>query len=751
MRTMADYSVRPAEWSDKVASILTNPFKEKYPQYAHLAETDKVQNWLGVAAKEVVEYEGLLPNETKKQSDRRKECHQAAYEGDIKNLVNCLRNTYPTDRSVSAPMLLLNVFSGISSINDVVNGEPEGPQAQTPTMSEQPTVQTEETIITGTVNSNKSEPTMGEGTSSTTSVNKPRSGIEDEEDSVLPAHNVNPNKTEAAVKEDVVKHVEEQQHNAKVETEVGHRDPTGTVKDDDKVERTTRVESVVSQPKQEDKAPAEVKPERTESRAPQVEVPYQKPEESRSETKVAEVPKAEVPEVEVLTNKFEQEETKTMADLNEMAALAAAKMNGGEPVTAGGSEVTARPSRGKKSEERLAAEEQAKLTIAERMQSNNAFVQSNLVSAIITPTIPKYDRIIDKANPMGKLVNPTKDKTGEALIKEKLNKMIKNASGKADISLEQFEAASDDVRYAAVPDVDYKGYNNRARAKACYQLLKQALQNPEADYAAAPTAPATVPVRGYCVSGKNINRNDMIITLLDKTNGALYAPNQLDAEGKTVEEKPIMWQVATVKITASSQSATGIQKSSAKAAKKFSISAKRQKDFMSDPSHIKYLMSTIDEENTARGSFKAAIEVQGTAIPAIFQYEVPKTKDGKAEIDPETKQVKMTKRAYSINVVLAVKDVKHEVADEFKSDTVKLNAQIDAYWGTNLEQSDSNKSNAAATSSKNTAIFKVLADFYEQGISTKGVEGSELLQKITADKRAAENAALASENSDLAQ
>lgn len=747
MRTMADYGVRPAEWSDKVAKALTNPFREKYPQYAHLAETELVQNWLGMAAKEVVEYDGLLPNETRKQSNRRKECHKAAYEGEIKDLVNNLRNTYVQERNVSSPMLLLNVFSGISNINDVVNGEQVQQQAQTPTMSEWQNMQTEETHVTDIVNSNISETAKEDSSTSLTNMTQPQFDVEDEGDEVLPARNTNSTaSSEGLSKVGVSEHVEERETSrVEAETEVGHRDSTETVRDDDRVEIAASVESVVSQPSSEDRAPGEVEPQQTESRAPQVEDTYQEVEEP-SPTHVEETT---VPMVEVSKNKSKQEETNNMADLNEMAKLAAEKMSGGAPVEGG--EATARPSRGKKSDERIAAEEQAKLTIAERMQSNNAFVQTTLVTALITPVIPKFDRIIDKANPMGKLVNPTKDKTGEALIKEKLNKLIKAASGKADISLEEFEAASDDVRYAAVPDGDYKGYNNKARAKMCYQLLKTALQNPEADYAAAPTAPTTVPVRGYCVGGKNINRNDMIITLLDKTNGALYAPNQLDAEGKTIEEKPIQWQVATVKITASSQSASGLQKSSAKAAKKFSISAKRQKDFMDDPSHIKYLMSTIDEENTARGSFKAAIEVQGTAIPAIFQYETPKTKDGKAEIDPETKQVKMTKRAFSINVVLAVKDVKHEVADEFKSDAIKLNAQIDAYWGTNLEQADSNKSNAAATSSKNTAIFKVLADFYEMGISTKGVEGSELLQKIAADKKASENAALAAESSELDQ
>lgn len=741
---MADYSVRPEDWSDSVARMLTNPFRDKFPQYAHLAETEKVQNWLGAAAKEVVEYDGLLPNETKKQSSRRKECHKAAYEGNVKDLLNCLRNTYVDMRDVSSPMLLLDVFSGISSITDVVNGE-QVEQTQTPTTSEQ-TMQTDETIITDTVNANISETVANMTKESLTNMSSSQFVAEDEEEDFLPAHNATPTtETVTTEKVSVTTHVETKVERVEVKTEVGQRDSTETVRNDDMVKETTSVESVEPKPIEEVRTPAEVIPKQNDSRAQQVEVPIPKPEESHPthEEKVDSHATVE----QRTENK--QEEIKSMADLNEMAAAAAAKMSGGAPVTTG--DATARPSRGKKSQERQAAEEQAKLTIAERMQANNAFVQSNLVSAIITPVIPKFDRIIDKANPMGRLVNPTKDKTGEVLIKEKLNKLIKAASGNPNMSVEEFEAATDDVRFAACPDTDYKGYNNRARAKACYQLLKQALQNPEADYAACPSAPSTVPVRGYCVNGANINRNDMIITLLDKTNGALYAPGQLDAEGKTLEEKPIMWQVATVKIASTSQTATGLTKSSAKAAKKFSISAKRQKDFMSDPAHVKYLMNIVDDENTARGSFKAAIEVQGTAIPAMFQYEVPKQKDGKAEIDPETQQPKMTKRAYSINVVLAVKDVKHVVADEFKSDKVKLNAQIDAYWGTNLEQSDSNKSNAAATSSKNTAIFKVLADFYEMGVSTKGVEGSELLQKIASEKKAEENAALEAENVELAQ
>jgi hypothetical protein len=102
-----------------VVELLTNPFTKMFPEFAKYVNTPEVQKWLSEALVKITEYDQALPNETKNQRDKRMKCAHV-YEGEFKELGNCLRNTYPDERTISTQELILKVYAGISNVNDVI-------------------------------------------------------------------------------------------------------------------------------------------------------------------------------------------------------------------------------------------------------------------------------------------------------------------------------------------------------------------------------------------------------------------------------------------------------------------------------------------------------------------------------------------------------------------------------------------------------------------------------------------------------
>ena len=103
----------------QIIDLLSVAFKKMFPDLATRVEEPEVKKWLANSLVNIVEYSGTLPQESRKQRDRRMECHKV-YDGDFKELAANLRNTYPNERELSAQELLLKVNNGITSIYDVL-------------------------------------------------------------------------------------------------------------------------------------------------------------------------------------------------------------------------------------------------------------------------------------------------------------------------------------------------------------------------------------------------------------------------------------------------------------------------------------------------------------------------------------------------------------------------------------------------------------------------------------------------------
>lgn len=103
----------------QIVELLSVAFKQMFPDLADKVEDERVKHWLANSLVGIVEYSGTLPQETRKQRDRRMECHQV-YDGSIKELAAKLRDTYPNTRELSPQALILKVYNGISSIYDVL-------------------------------------------------------------------------------------------------------------------------------------------------------------------------------------------------------------------------------------------------------------------------------------------------------------------------------------------------------------------------------------------------------------------------------------------------------------------------------------------------------------------------------------------------------------------------------------------------------------------------------------------------------
>lgn len=91
-------------------------FLNRHPELKDIIDSDVITDYLDDCPVAVVEYKGTLKNESKNQRKNRMQSHKV-YNGDIRDLVNGLRNTYPTKRSMSGYALLLDVYESIKGID----------------------------------------------------------------------------------------------------------------------------------------------------------------------------------------------------------------------------------------------------------------------------------------------------------------------------------------------------------------------------------------------------------------------------------------------------------------------------------------------------------------------------------------------------------------------------------------------------------------------------------------------------------
>ena len=102
------------------SKLLKSIFKEIHPDLMTKYTDEQIDAYLDMAPICIVECPDLK-GETKKQRKNRMECHQI-YNGDYKQLCNCLRNIYPEKNAMSAYKLMLWVYEGIRPVSEI--GEP---------------------------------------------------------------------------------------------------------------------------------------------------------------------------------------------------------------------------------------------------------------------------------------------------------------------------------------------------------------------------------------------------------------------------------------------------------------------------------------------------------------------------------------------------------------------------------------------------------------------------------------------------
>lgn len=442
------------------------------------------------------------------------------------------------------------------------------------------------------------------------------------------------------------------------------------------------------------------------------------------------------------TNSIPQEEIK-MANQNVedlLSQATAAMATGGEASAA----VTP------KSNTKSAVDDQAaKIAIADMLQNDveprNQWTRQNTVEAVIATKLPAALRATAT---VGTIATATKTKTAAQIIEEKIANMIKKVSGQ-EISRAQFEALPDEQKWAmcALADAntkDQEGASNVSKAKAVYALLTEALQNPEGTYdAIVDKNKVTYSQKGVIIGGKPISKDNLIILLLDKSNGAVYAQGSLDANGSTNgNENVTSWQLSKVTDSAKNKTATpSVKKADGK---KFSVSVKNRDKFVKDPSHVVYLFTEQDDKASATASFRAKIDVAGVTYPASFQYA-----DKSATYQNKEGKTVNKKKTFSVNVRVAVTDVKKKLDARFVIEGYSA-TKLDAYWGISIApKTQTDLANAKGI--EGTPLQKVLIGFYQGDISASAAKDSEVLKQLAAIRTQAEAAEDAEQASQLDQ
>lgn len=486
------------------------------------------------------------------------------------------------------------------------------------------------------------------------------------------------------------------------------------------------IEQTVVDEKQSDEKPVLVQPEVMSHEKPNVE------EDNRMSASTG---SAVTSTESSLYNNHSQEENKIMevnhmSGVNELLAAAnAANADAGkEQVTPVASNV--------KSGSKASSEAKDKVTsiLAETKAQANEYVKSNTVSAIIAPQKPNALRV---KSDMGKAFDDVTLGNEEELNKklsEKISKFITAVSGKAGITLEQFEGLTDAEKYANVV-VTETNTNGVKKASAIYNLYKQIKANPGAEYAAyIPGADkVSYATKGYMIGSKVLTVDEFIVELLDNTMGGIYGEGSIDASGNAVGEKPVAFKIASVQ-TSEKDTQAGI--AAKKAPRKLVVRPQHKKEFIAGGAHVIFLMTQESEDETGRASFKAAIDVDGGMMPAtVSVYSLDnegnkqvrsekKDKDGKLTITYKTKVA-------SCAVSVPVTKIVRAIGTEFLIGE-KMDADIDGRrWNINLGGNKGAISNV--TSIKDAAGIDVFAFLFQGDIAmTDTLAKSNIVNKLKA-------------------
>ena len=396
---------------------------------------------------------------------------------------------------------------------------------------------------------------------------------------------------------------------------------------------------------------------------------------------------------------------------------------------------------------KAAAQKDAALVIsqvtANEIETRKAFSRENFVTAIVSVKPAAALRVVDD-NPKGTVYTVKKDWTAEQDIDAKAKKFVQAVSGKA-VDLEGFKALSDEEKYAMVYGKDEETQKkNVAIAAAMWDTYLELIANPEKTVPVIiPERPA-VPVRGYAISGKIMNKNDFVTTLIDKSTGVMFAEGELDTAGNSkntkVDEKTGKTKSEAVQFAA--RKATKTNSKGKKGAKvgasnsstpQYSLTVRIQnKDrFLAEEGHVIYLFPNTSDK-VEGGRFKVAIALDDGVYAASVPYKTGKsvvTKKGESR--PETKLTSMSARVDCYAVVTGAEGIIDEAKDG------RDNTQTDAYWNVKITKSNNDMIDAQVNAGdiSELPVFNLLATLTAGNARLDGsLSESTTLAAITAAK-----------------
>ena len=663
-----------SRYSKTEMKVMDATFKSMFKVNDETVQMPSIQSWMENAAVGIVEYEGTIKGERSADREQRMEIVEV-YDGDISVLVSYLRRVFRKYSSLSKWELLFKIYSGIEDPKESIDRA----VTQLAFGHEEPASATAD--LSEAHPSSQSASKLAEEEVATST---------ETEDTVVSSEASTVAVAESATVMADVAVTAESEEKVKVETDT---------------EETSKVK---------EEAPVGALSE----------APVDKPSgNGRMEDDKS---------LFNTQNNSNMEDKKMSNVMEDMMNAAAGMTTAANP--AAEQKVPAAANVASKGDDK---EAQAKVAamLAGQKGKRNAWVRENVVTALVSTQAPAALRTLANEGIVTEETDAAKAK--EEVLKKAL-KYINAVAGKNDLTIEAFEALSDDKKYANLAKPEQID-----KAKAIYELYKQMLQNPTGKFAAfIPSADkCSYPTKGYMMNGSTpLPETEFTIQLIDNGNGVIYGEGSIDESGKDVGDKPVTFTVSTVKRVEKNQ-ATGVS-TAKKATRKLAIRPKNKKEFIKDANRIVYLFEKVDENATGKANFKAAIQVAGelqAATVSVFSLENGQKKQrGK---DKEGNPTYKT-RVAGCNVSVPVKKITKEFGVAFRmgdEDTVSTASR----WGVQIAVKTQKGNFGDVAEISMSPVFDVFTEVYAGKVSIDGFAGSQSLAalKAAADQQAAETAA----------
>lgn len=646
-----------------------------------VAQAPSAVEWMSLAPKGIVEYDGSLKGESPKDRDKRMEII-GIYDGDITELVSYLRYKFKQHKKLQKWALIFQIYNDINAVKSVIE------QATT------------ESVFGKSAEQSDMTPTEVVQNNPVTSTEQSSTAVQEV---------VNPEAFDMQV--GVVSDMNASSHEEQfVESAVASSMPTED-------NTPTGVDTVVT---------AEV-----------VETPHH-----TDDTVVT--PSGNVhDETEsqlYKENNNKQMEVSNMSDLNNLLAAAQGAQS------ANPAEVQKAPENPNVSPVKAdvkAAQRAVYDSLASEKEARNNWTRSNVVTALVSVMAPAATRKLADVGTVGTETDPAKQTQA---ITERVNGFIANVTGKPGTTVDQFEAMTDSERYAnVVPgsvEINGNTVDNVAKAKAIYELLKQVQQNPSMQVPAFIPANLSYPTKGYVVGGQPMSQDEFIVTLMDNSNGAVYGEGGVNAEGNEIEGAT-SFKITTAKKTEKAQA--GAISTQQFERRKIVVRIKNKKSFIEGGKNVVYLFTKVDEQETGKASFRAAVNVNGVLVAAsvsVFKLDAEGKKIANPA-NPKTGDVTYKKKQASVSVSVPVTKMVKEFSPEFKGD---MDTAIAAdRWGVTMATAKSAQGDFCNIKEfTETPIYDVFVQAYAGNLTyTNGIKGSNSLKSLRAiaDQAAADAAA----------